>query len=1008
MSAYSQIFTKATDFVGSVSGSVDPRTGQYTIALHLGSLIANNGLGPHIPLVLKYSPLTQSNIGFGVGFGFGFTTYDQRSTLLSLSSGTHYKVLENSESLTLIDAKIKEVSVTKQKDKYYKVAYKDGNFELLTSPNTMSSMKVPYKIVSNSGHFVSLNWEFVDNQFRLLSIVDENGVALVKINYPNFQNAATTIAVLPDRQLDTKNTDDPEGYNVCLLFNDNHHLSKIVCDAAEGLEWQIGYTNLDGLGPWGQIASSLTHPGGLYEYAEYSKSKGHRFPNTRSDMGSSLYPYVTDFTRVPGCGQPVTTLHYNYDIINNHNFLGYAAPGTYARNPTVDALFNCSDASYRYHTQENHVDSSGVLTRIERTYNCFHQLTEQKITTNNCSISRCSDYYSTPGMGFNAQPPNFECPKQITQILSRIDPLTGSKKQIEAVETSTYDDFGNILEKLASFTDASGVTTPAGTVSYQYYPSDVDTAYDANTGYGCPKDANSYNRYNKIPRFLKSKTVTPHVFAGDEQPAQTRYSYTSYPMPDAVTQLLAPSDPDVTALCSVFKTEQRSYHADTLLQKSVYTYADRGSVLIGSIPGFSEFGCPTKTVDTHYPNDGLKYDSTDPRTAEAFSTTHTTVRELEGSLLDCLKDTSTVTTWDNLTTSSSQTCSRFTGFIKEQVNSLGVKGQATYDVLGRVLSVTTAVDTQYAGTRRFSYEISSSGMVGTATDSLGNQARVTSNGVGKPIKGEAKLNGASSLWQLMASKNYDNAGRLLEHTLYDYLENTDSKPFSSVTSTNHYDSWGRIDCVTTLDGIKHYSISDPILGCRTTYSESAGSDPFQTSKVVSTINPANATLTTALFASDNLSTVPNSTKSQTYDGWKQLRATTDELKRSSTFTYDIFGRSSVTTICPVKLQDSIIIDYPVEGNSITLPMYDPWSTSQDSPITVTGTALPGAFLNLYTDGTPLEKPFEVSDTGIWAQTVYIYAPSIGSTSHTVRAEDVSNPHDSVSVNFNTYRGHYIG
>ncbi|NKW10589.1 hypothetical protein HGG76_19425 [Ochrobactrum tritici] len=59
----------------------------------------------------------------------------------------------------------------------------------------------------------------------------------------------------------------------------------------------------------------------------YSKSKGHRFASTRTDMEASFYPYVTDFTHVPGGGQPMGTVHYDYEVINSHNFLGYAAPG---------------------------------------------------------------------------------------------------------------------------------------------------------------------------------------------------------------------------------------------------------------------------------------------------------------------------------------------------------------------------------------------------------------------------------------------------------------------------------------------------------------------------------------------------------------------------------------------------------------------------------------------------------------------------------------------------------
>ena len=920
MNAYSQLFTKATDFVGAVEGSVDPRTGQFTINLNVGTLTANNGFGPHVPLELSYSPMTQANLGFGVGFGFGFSTYDQRSTLMSLANGTHYKVLECESSLSLIDAKLKEVSVEKLPGHYYKVMYKDGSFELLTNPDTLSSLKVPYKIVSSNGHFVTLNWIFTNNQFRLVSIVDENNNTLVSISYPDAQNLATRIAVLPDRQALTKETDNPEGYNIYLFFGDNHHLTKVTCDAAAGLEWKIGYTNLDGLGPWGQIASSVTHPGGLYEYVNYSKSKGHRFASTRTDMEASFYPYVTDFTHVPGGGQPMGTVHYDYEVINSHNFLGYAAPGIFARNPTIDALFNCSDAKYNYHTLETHSDSAGTVTRIERTYNCFHQLIESTSVTNNCSVTKRTDYYSNPGAGFEAQLANFECPQTITLIWSRADPTTGEiVATSQAVESFEYDDYGNLLEKSASYTDVNGVTTQVGTITCEYYPADKATPYDPNTGYGCPIDPNSYNRSNNIPRFMKSQTIVPHSFSGDEESMQTRFAYGQYGMPDAVTQLLAQSDPDYATSYAVFKSEQRIYHnpgnTEELQRKVTYTYADNTAVLDGSSPPMSEFGYLLTTVDTHYPNDGLPIDPADPKTAECFSTTTTAACKL---VEDTLEATSTVTTWDNFRTSISNTSSRFTGRVTEKVDAMGVKAQATYDVLGRVLSVTTAVGTNYANERQLAYEISDTGLIITACDAFGNQARVTADGAGKPVKGEAKLSGASSIWQVMETRAYDNAGRLYSTTTNDYAKSTDQAPYGSITTTNHYDVWGQVDYVTTLDGIRHFSAVDPIALTKTQYSQSGGATPITTSRTITTANATNATVTVAVFASDNATTVPDSTATQTYDGWKQLRESTDELGRTTTYTYDNFGRVVTTALPTVTVGDRLLItpdNTPADGIS---------------------------------------------------------------------------------------------
>ncbi|MEJ5082651.1 RHS repeat-associated core domain-containing protein [Ochrobactrum sp. MYb379] len=1000
MSAYSQIFTKATDFVGSVAGGVDPRTGQFVININFGTLSANNGLGPDIPLMLSYSPMARADLGFGIGFGFGFTSYEQRSTLLSLASGSNYKVLENSSNLSLIDAKLKEVSVQKFEDEYYKVIYKDGSFELLSKPSTMNSLKVPLKIVSANGHYVSFDWKFINNQFRLISITDENGVVIARVSYPDTKNLATRIAILPDRQNATQGKENPEGYNFCLLFNDSRYLSKVICDVADGLEWKIGYTNLSQLGPWGQVANSITHPGGFCEYVDYSKSKGHRFAGMRTDMKSSLHPYVTDFTHVPGGDQPTYSVHYDYGLRNSHNFLGYSAAAIHARNPTVDALYNCSDPQYSYYTRETHTDNVGVQTRIDRQFNCFHQLVGQTNSKNNCCVAKNTVYYSKPGGGFESQAANFECPKQTTVCLYRRDINTGQLAQTTATTSFTYDNNANILTTSASYTDGNGSTTQLGTVVYEYYAADLETDYDAATGYGCPADPNSYNRNHQIRRFLKSKTVTPRSIARDEKPSQTRYSYTQYSMPDSVTQLLSQSDPDRNTSFAVFISEERSYdnpdNNEQLLNTLNYKYADKTATLSGGNGSMHEFGLMFNTVNTHYPNDGVPTNSADPKTAQSFSTTSTTSRALNG---DTLETTSTVTTWDNLATSSSQKCSRFSGFVTETTNALGVKRQATYDMLGRILTATTAAGREYADTRQFEYDISNSGIVSTVTDSLGNKARVTANGAGKPIQGEVKLNVASSLWQVMGTRKYDNAGRLESSTLKDYSESTNPEPLYTITSAYHYDVWGRMDCVTSPDGVKNYSINDPIFGCKTTYSESPGPNPIQSSKIVTTINIANATLTAELFEPDSTSPNPYSKKIQTYDGWKQLRTSTDELMRSLTFNYDIFGRAITTTLPACTKPASISIEVPKSNEYIEMPAYDPANPSAGCPLTVSGTATPEAQLRLLVDGIDTNVPVQVPITGNWSQDVSISVAQTGDDPHTICAEDATDTNDKVTVTF---------
>lgn len=228
-----------------------------------------------------------------------------------------------------------------------------------------------------------------------------------------------------------------------------------------------------------------------------------------------------------------------------------------------------------------------------------------------------------------------------------------------------------------------------------------------------------------------------------------------------------------------------------------------------------EFGQLLETIDTHYPNDGVVVDLTVLKTAASFDTTTDTKIELVNSSND-LKTTTTVTTWDGLSTSSSQTSSRFTGRIKERVDEMGIVIQTTYDALGRVVSETTAVGTDYEDEHTLRYVIGTATTTPyaiTAADRLGNQAKTTFDGLGRALTGTVKLAAAGAIWQTMQSRQYDCSGRLSASTSYDYKDGTKADitgAYSTLTSTQHYDNWGRVEYVTDAEGIRHYNAIDPI------------------------------------------------------------------------------------------------------------------------------------------------------------------------------------------------------
>ena len=274
---------------------------------------------------------------------------------------------------------------------------------------------------------------------------------------------------------------------------------------------------------------------------------------------------------------------------------------------------------------------------------------------------------------------------------------------------------------------------------------------------------------------------------------------------------------------------------------------------------------------------------------------------------DTIARTTTVTTHDNISTNQTQAASRFTGRVITSKNALEMTSQASYDKLGRVLSATSAVGTDYENTRTFSYVIgdASAPYTITGTDALGNQGRTIVDGLGGFLNGQVKLKGGSS-WQVLQTRSYDSAGRLTSTTSQDFDLVTNFTPYGTLTATTAYDDWGNADCATQ-SGVQHVSASDPVALAKTQYSVSV-SGSTRTSKTVTTQDIANYASYTALYAADAAeNAAASSTTTQKYDGWNRLRASTDELGRTTTYEYDVFDRVIKTTLPKASVETSATV-----------------------------------------------------------------------------------------------------
>ncbi|MCA6940485.1 RHS repeat-associated core domain-containing protein [Pectobacterium polaris] len=888
MSNETLFFSQAFNFSSAVSGGVDPRTGQFGINITIGKLIANNLLGPAIPLTLSYSPMNAANVGFGVGFSLGLTTFDSLSGQLILSTGEQYQV---DDELKIQQQKLRNVSIEQQENKY-KLTYKDGRVEILDGFGSIlngSQPKVPTRIISAEGRLINLVWDASYSQLQ--SIADEQGTTLVSIAYPDDTNSTTRITVLPELP-----EGDDERYLVQLFFSTGYlqkiESKKTLTCTAPVLQWQIEYdATLPNKSIWGKWANALTSPGGFKVQANYASSKGHRFPQSAPEpLKSAQLPRVRSVVTKPGAGQPDMELTYDYSA---KNFLGFNSNAKWRKN--ADCLYNCTDDNYVYTSTETHDDKQGVLTTVTRTYNRFHSLTGEvtkkmrsgKVVT---TVTKIIEYNLKKNKGYSEQDPTVQFPSLSTTSWEQTLQENGKsvKKNRSEMTRTVYDKDGNQTQQESYCIDVDNQKTFLGSTVWTYYPPAGET-HDPRTGVGCPGDPNAFNIANGIRRFIKSITTTPADSDYDDlQTSTVQYRYDSFNRPKGSLPL------DLTA---VFKVEERHSYGTQLLAKSAYNYADATKTTQTSKT--NEFGRLISTTDTHYPDANA--------TQDVYFIRH--VMDIDVIDNTLIRKT-TLSTYDEKVPPASQTQnnSRFNGRTNTTVDALGVQATVSYDPIGRVQSATSAMGTAYANQRKFDYEIdTTSPFVIVGTDALGNQMCARFDAAGAPIEDQVKLSGGEK-WQRIQSKTYDNAGRVITAISQDFLTGADELPYAKVTTTMTFDDWGQNDSVTTLNDIQSFTVNDPITLKTTTYSTSKGKPTIQSSKTVVTRDIHHRSVTTELFsAGSQADAKPYSKTIGKYDGLNRLRQFTDERGRITTYVYDAFGRVTATTLPKVTNEEKATV-----------------------------------------------------------------------------------------------------
>lgn len=507
------VYSNAFNFNSYLSGSVDPRTGQYTSQIKLATLSPQGPLEVSRDVMLFFSMLSVNDSSYGKGWHLSSTEFDVRLSRLSLMSGEQYQAQRLPAvggTMLFTSRKLKDLVVKRPDAETLHVIYKDGTLEILKSYNTGD----PYRINAiqfENGERFTFRYALGKNLDR---IFDHNGNELLILAY-----SGNNLSMVDTR------VDGGRYARVRFTYSNDRLQSVTAPYDRSDPPGSVGYTFTyivfrNGLGAISKVQS----PMGGEEQITYAEN-GHAYSN------SQYIPRVVRWEQIPTGNQPMMV--HTYDYSPGTNFTGYPFAGGFSDGE--DNLYRVP-GDYIYWADEISVDAANkdaVLSVTRTTYNKFHLLTEERVQREGTRTTKTLAYNTVPGL-FPEQPLNFQLPKLIT---TRYDLVAGGAAREVKVAIQT-DDYGNELSR----TEASGVR-----VDYSYYPPTGEAGK-------CPADPQGL-----FVRFVKSERLIP---AGGTPAARlTEYTHTRIPSSGASYVVLQQS----STQAGVFKLEQAYYETPVTL-----------------------------------------------------------------------------------------------------------------------------------------------------------------------------------------------------------------------------------------------------------------------------------------------------------------------------------------------------------------------------------------------------------------------------------------------------------
>ncbi|WP_235810298.1 RHS repeat domain-containing protein [Pseudomonas syringae pv. coryli] len=770
MTASTSVHSNAFNFLSYVQSGVDPRTGQYTVAITLPDVKTNGLRGPGMPLALNYNPLNRLDSGFGMGWNLQLSQYDPSNQIVSLSSGETFKVNGTSNGQMLMpEKKIDSFHLYKEDETHYRVMHKSGLVELLELRGSGANrIALPVRVFAPEGHSVTLDYTSFGGHQMLSEVTDDSGQILLGIS-----REATRVT------LRMTTGEGPDATFVMVLGGSDHHVSRIELPTDNAASWRFVYSlNRDHL-----CMTSVETPVGGREEIFYTDS-GHQFP---AKAGRDPLPRVTRHRTTPGFGQAQMDVHYTYQDSagRQRNFLGAGLDIVWEDNG-LDNLYRYLGAEpYEYSSTETlRVQVPGqpdAERSIERTFNQFHLLIRETTRKNLSVMQVDTRYYIDPGEPFFTQPPYCQLPKEV-QTTWRLS-SDGSVPRSEIV-SSTYDPHGNLLTQ----TQANGVV-------------EVSEWYPAAGEDGCPPDPEGFVRW------MKSSQVIPTASGYGEAPVLiTRYRYLALPAVDGgqLQEWLAPQSETLLMQAPDGEQEQR-------LTTYEYFNEPNNALLHGRLK-LQEVIMGGKVTSTGYAYTMPKRFS-EPRPEDAAENAADRPRESNRYAGTVLRTVQTVTGFDGATKVITLEDSLLNGEPLLNRDDNNVEIRYVYDSLRRVLSETVAPDDAiYNATRSYEYRLCAKATdqaMQTLIDVKNVKTTSHFDGLNRVIyeeRDDADNPARFKMPRQTYAAVYDAWGQMTRETEFDWLD----EKYLALESVFEYDDWGEQRSVTGPDKVKTVEETDPI------------------------------------------------------------------------------------------------------------------------------------------------------------------------------------------------------